>query len=283
MDTTASSFTLRKNAKRAAEAMIRKGTAPAVDYGIKPSDDGRFEIVWKSAKTAPTTDEVETEIAEAPANQPAAASPTEDASQHAPAATELATTDAAPQPASEVEAASQPAPAATEPAPALSEPAPKNEWPHGTRVMVRKRKSSREATIVSRLDPDHWRAEYPGGGSGMFRAADIRAYDPKRDAMPAKQPRRAKPTTPQKSSRSRYTIDPEAIAAGQLPGMAPVVTSNANPHYQKHFDRLFALAKAGDWDGVGNYEVKGSNSYSKMVARYRQDLLAVHAASEPAQ
>jgi hypothetical protein len=28
---------------------------------------------------------------------------------------------------------------------------------------------------------------------------------------------------------------------------------------------------------------KGSNSYSKMVARYRQDLLAVHAASEPAQ
>src|ERR1700730_13370338 len=104
----------------------------AVDYGIKPSDDGRFEIVWKSAKTAPTTDEVETEIAEAPANQPAAASPTEDASQHAPAATELATTDAAPQPASELEVASQPAPAATEPAPALSEPAPKNEWPPGT-------------------------------------------------------------------------------------------------------------------------------------------------------
>ena len=51
MDTTASSFTLHKNAKRAAEAMIRKGTAPAVDYGIKPSGDGRFEIVWKSAKT----------------------------------------------------------------------------------------------------------------------------------------------------------------------------------------------------------------------------------------
>jgi hypothetical protein len=114
MDTTASSFTLRKNAKRAAEAMIRKGTAPAVDYGIKPSDDGRFEIVWKSAKTLPTTDEVETEIAEAPANQPAAASPTEDASQHAPVAIELATTDAAPQPASEVEATSQPAPAVTE-------------------------------------------------------------------------------------------------------------------------------------------------------------------------
>jgi hypothetical protein len=171
---------------------------------------------------------------------------------------------------------------AAEPAPVLSEPAP-NEWPQGTRVMVRKRKSWREATIISRLDPDHWRAEYPGGGSGMFREADIRAYDPKRDATPADQPRRAKAAAPQKSSRSRYGIDPETIAAGRLPQRAPFVTSAANPHYQKHFDRLFGLAKAGDWDGVRNYEVKGSNSYSKMVARYRQDLLAVHAASEAAQ
>src|SRR5712671_3013501 len=151
MDTTASSFTLRKNAKRAAEAMIRKGTAPAVDYDINPSGNGRFEIVWKTVKAAPTTDEVETEIAEASADQPAAASPTEAASQPAPAATEPATTDAAPQPASEAEAASQPAPVATEAAPALSEPAP-NEWPHGTRVMVRnKPKSWSEATIYALL------------------------------------------------------------------------------------------------------------------------------------
>ena len=112
MNTTASSFTLRKNAKRAAEAMIRNGTAPAVDYDINPSGNGRFEIVWKTVKAAPTSDEVETEIAEASADQPAAASPTEAASQPAPAATEPATTDAAP----------QPAPVATEAAPALSEP-----------------------------------------------------------------------------------------------------------------------------------------------------------------
>jgi hypothetical protein len=106
MDTTASSFTLRKNAKRAAEAMIRTGTAPAVDYCINLSGNGRFEIVWKTVKAAPTSDEVKTEIAEASADQPAAASPTEAASQPAPAATEPATTDAAPQPASEAEAAS---------------------------------------------------------------------------------------------------------------------------------------------------------------------------------
>jgi hypothetical protein len=282
MDSTASSFTLRKNAKRAAEAMIRNGTAPAIDYDINPSDNGRFEIVWKTAKAAPTTDEIEIEIAEASAGQLAAASPTEAASQRTPAATEPATTEAATQRALEAETASQLAPVATEPVPALSEPPPKNEWPAGTRVMVRQRKSWREATIISRLDPDHWRAEYLGGGSGMFREADIRGYDPKCDATPAKQPRRAKATAPHKSSRSRYAIDPETIAAGRLPQKAPVVTSAANPHYQKHFDRLFGLAKAGDWDGVRSYEVKGSNSYSKMVARYRQDLLAVHAASDAA-
>ena len=62
MDTTPSSFTARNNARRAAEKMIANGKAPAVDYGIRPRDDGRFEIVWK---TAPTTGEVETETATA--------------------------------------------------------------------------------------------------------------------------------------------------------------------------------------------------------------------------
>ena len=38
--------------------MIAKGTAPGVDYGIVRCNDGRFEIVWKSA---PTTGEVEAE------------------------------------------------------------------------------------------------------------------------------------------------------------------------------------------------------------------------------
>jgi hypothetical protein len=39
MDTTASSFTACKNAKRAAEKMIANGTAPAVDYGIERRED----------------------------------------------------------------------------------------------------------------------------------------------------------------------------------------------------------------------------------------------------
>src|SRR3984893_18273708 len=47
----------------------------------------------------------------------------------------------------------------------------------------------------------------------------------------------------------RYAIDPQAITAGRLPQRAPVVTSAANPHYQKHFDRLFELPKTGDCEG----------------------------------
>src|ERR1700731_653025 len=62
MDTTPSSFTARNNAKRAAKKMIANGKASAIDYAIRPRDDGRFEIIWKTARTI---DEVEAEIATA--------------------------------------------------------------------------------------------------------------------------------------------------------------------------------------------------------------------------
>jgi len=52
-DTACSTFSTRSNAKRAAEKMLSAGTAPAVDYRIKPRDDGRFEIKWKT-NPAPT-------------------------------------------------------------------------------------------------------------------------------------------------------------------------------------------------------------------------------------
>src|SRR5205807_5961642 len=123
-----------------------------------------------------------------------------------------------------------------------------NKWPNGTRVMVRnKPKSWSEATIHTRLDAEYWRVKYPSGGTGTFKGGDIRAYDAERDAKRANQPRRARATEPRTASLSRYALDAEAIAAGRLPQGAPVVTSAANPHYQKHFDRLFALAAAGDW------------------------------------
>ena len=72
------------------------------------------------------------------------------------------------------------------------------------------------------------------------------------------------------------------IAAGKLPDKAPVVSSATNQLYQKKFDALHAHAVAGEWDAVRDFKITGSNSYSKMVERYRQDLLAVHKAQAEA-
>jgi hypothetical protein len=66
--------------------------------------------------------------------------------------------------------------------------------------------------------------------------------------------RRAKAAGPRAASRSRYALDPAVIAAGKLPDKAPVVTSAANPHYQKRFDELHKLAAAGDWAAVHDYK-----------------------------
>jgi hypothetical protein len=258
MNTTGFNFSTRSNANRAAKSKLANGTAPAVDYRIEPRDEGRFAIVWETGLTADAfaTGAANTEVAKAgaAANRPVAIN----------------------RPESLVSESSQPTPIA-------AQHESENKWPDGTRVLVRKRKSWREAAIVSRVDPRHWRAAFPGGGSGLFKVTDIRTYDTERDVTRPAQPKRAKVGGSQKASRSRYGIDPEAIAAGRLPEKAPVVTSAANRHYQKHFDRLFGLATAGDWDAVRDYKVTGTNSYSKMVARYREDLLALRTASQAAE
>jgi hypothetical protein len=99
----------------------------------------------------------------------------------------------------------------------------------------------------------------------------------------AKQPARVrKPAAPSAAKASRYAVASEALASGALPADPPVVTSAANKHYQKHFDRLHGFAVAGDWGAVRDYPVTGSNSYAKLVARYRQDLLTLAAAQAAA-
>jgi hypothetical protein len=68
-------------------------------------------------------------------------------------------------------------------------------------------------------------------------------------------------------------------ATGVMP-TKPIMTSPTNrEQYQKRFDKLEAMAMAGDWGGVRGYEVKGINSYAKMVAAYRDRLLAAHEVS----
>jgi hypothetical protein len=159
VDDTAS-FSNRGNARRAAENMITKGTAPALDYGIKPRDDGRFDIVWRTdkAKASPTTDEVEAEIAAAIEKSEANGSDGGEAE----ASSMTETTSTAPptakasdpfariwDPAAEkleqhkdwLRDQAAPPTAVSEPAPDTAQPEPENPWPEGTRVMVRKSKS----------------------------------------------------------------------------------------------------------------------------------------------
>jgi hypothetical protein len=62
----------------------------------------------------------------------------------------------------------------------------------------------------------------------------------------------------------------------------PDVTSHANHHYQKRFDKLAEFAAADDWEAIRAYECNGINSYAKMVRQYRDRLLAAHAAQQGA-
>jgi hypothetical protein len=175
MVTTASSFSTRSNAKRAAERMIGKGTAPELKYAIQ-GRDRRFEIVWK---TAPIT---------TVSTQTVKAQPTQNNWSHAPEkegegrassdpnATEIgAETGSGTHNCAVLSSPTWLAPELTEPSPIKPYLQPERKWLDGVRVMVRKGRSWREATIVSRIDAVYWRAEYLGGGSGMFRETDIRA------------------------------------------------------------------------------------------------------------
>ena len=145
MYTTAPTFTARGNAKRAAERMIANGTASAIYYDIRPREDGRFEIVWKDA---PTTGEVEAENA--------AAAPGPDHENGHDSSNPLLSINSdsnymAPKTETdEISAATAYEPAASN-APASRETATDNKWPDGTRVMVRNRRSWREAAIVATL------------------------------------------------------------------------------------------------------------------------------------
>jgi hypothetical protein len=283
-----SNFSTRSNAKRAAEKMIGNGTAAAVDYRIKPRDDGRFEIEWKT-NPAPATEAVEAEITTASGEGvPVSMAAHRDESvegifEKNPASVsgaEANTGGGAPETAGTTESTES---AKRSPAELTEDPFPADTW-------VKVRQGKRKVIIGQvrqRVDSGTWRVHQfgkPEDWTILATAAQLCHTEPAPEApKSARRSRRRTAAEPAKASRSQYAISADMIAAGKLPEKPPVVTSKANLHYQKRFDRLLGLAKAGDWDAVRDYKVTGSNSYSKMVARYRQDLLALHAASEAAQ
>ena len=91
--------------------------------------------------------------------------------------------------------------------------------------------------------------------------------------------KRARASAAATEPRRSKNAELDAAAARGIVPEKPDVTSHANHHYQKRFDRLAELAAAGDWDAVRAYECTGVNSYAKMVRQYRDRLLAAQAAS----
>ena len=106
-----------------------------------------------------------------------------------------------------------------------------------------------------------------------------------------------------RSDASRTPSRPAAVAAGGYPRgirttqtvrrgiLDRICTRQASdvsgklvgdwPYAEIEPRELHKLAVAGDWAAVRDYQVTGSNSYSKLVARYQQDLLALHATWGP--
>jgi hypothetical protein len=223
MDKTANStFSSRSNAKRAAEKLLAAGTAPAVDYGIKERQDGRFEIKWK-------TTPVPTGASEPPAST--VLSPDEPAS----------TGEPVPPPASPTTTRSR---REVTQAAAQGDPAP----------------AAAEDPELAALETPRLIAELGRRGYGTVQAWQSRTQRPASGRWPSK------------------AAELHAAAACGVMPTKPDVTSPANKHYQKRFDKLAELAAAGDWDAVAAYECNGLNSYSKMVRQYRDRLVAAHKA-----
>jgi hypothetical protein len=99
-------------------------------------------------------------------------------------------------------------------------------------------------------------------------------------STPARKPRNARASAKQPRPNKEAELD-EATARGVMPEK-PIITSPANQHYQKRFDRLAELAAADDWTAIEAYAVNGSNTYAEKLRRYRDRLLIAHAASAPA-
>lgn len=63
-----------------------------------------------------------------------------------------------------------------------------------------------------------------------------------------------------------------AVERGEMP--APLVFPNSNKHAQKHADAMRALTEAGDRTALEEYQIGGTNTYSKALRSYREALIS---------
>jgi hypothetical protein len=155
-------------------------------------------------------------------------------------------------------------------------------FPPGTRVIVQvTARKLRTGAVDYRVDATSCRVKFDGPQpSELFRYNQLSLDDGSEPLPDEKAPRkpRAAPSVDRKPSKSTV-LDAQA-ATGAMP-TKPIITSPANrEQYQKRFDQLEKWAMADDWDAIRGYEVKGINSYAKMVAAYRDRLLTAHAAQQ---
>jgi hypothetical protein len=114
-----------------------------------------------------------------------------------------------------------------------------------------------------------------GGGIRIEWQIEEAAPAEPTEPKPVKTPRQPRKAPANPLAKAAAAADATA-AKGVMP--TKPVTSKANPSYQKKFDHLAERAASGDWPAVRAYEVKGVNTYAKMVIRYRDRLLAAHEA-----
>lgn len=154
-------------------------------------------------------------------------------------------------------------------------------WPPGARVRVAiGKRRTRLGTVDYQVDHHHWRVFIDGApaASNLYRGDQL--SDPSADA-PAETPAERKHSSGAPTRQRSKSADLDAAAARGVMPEKPVCTSEANKkQYQPRFDYLADRAAAGDWDAVRAYEVKGINSYAKMVKQYRDRLLVAHEAQQ---
>jgi hypothetical protein len=297
-------FSSRSNAKRAAEKAIADGTAPSIDYGIKERPSGRFQIIWhdyearkraaEEAEVATATDEDEAP----PSNPFARIEASEAAENPLDYRDRLRAADAArrqkmagPAEASEQVEEELSTAMAHFIAEAPAEPITNDSdgegdmpdrFPPGTRVIVQVGKRHRRTGVVAyRVDATCCRVKLDGSfHSDLFRYNQLTLSDAAAEFQPTEKPQRKPRAAPSGDRKPSRRVELDMLAATGVMPEKPIMTSPTNKaQYQPRFDKLEAMAKAGDWDGVRGYEVKGINSYAKMLKQYRDRLLAAHAAS----
>jgi hypothetical protein len=283
-------YTNRANAIRAARKAIDANAQPGLDFTITTHPDGRFSIgpIEKPAVSA-TAGVADTEAA------PAAATPgaLDELAQEAPSDDQLLT-DADPETVpAEIQAALAPYAGLSEPelvAKLETEAAAGDQGAYHAALALKTASGQTEAPVdLTKLTKAQRKAYVATGALPETEAAkdaqvttdildmllaDVQAgtLDQPVLAKP-KKPKAAKPPKGPSASALKAQATAEAIAKGELPP-ALVIVSAANQHYQHRADALRELAEAGKLNALLVAEVKGVNTYSKMLVRYRDQCIA---------